>query len=182
MPVPDGLEATRRIVADELLAGVRVLVLTTFELDEYVFEALRHRRASPRARALGNLCFTVTLLLPSRAATGRRPGGGASMANYVLLYKGGGVPASEAEQQQVMAAWGRWFEQLGQALVDGGNPFGPSTAVSPDGTVSNGAPSGMTGYSIVKADSLDAATEMARSSPIITSGGTIEVYETFEVM
>ena len=41
MPVMDGLEATRRIVADELLAGVQVLVLTTFELDEYVFEALR---------------------------------------------------------------------------------------------------------------------------------------------
>ena len=40
MPVLDGLEATRRIVADELLAGVRVLVLTTFELDEYVFDAL----------------------------------------------------------------------------------------------------------------------------------------------
>ena len=40
MPVMDGLEATRRIVADELLAWVRVLVLTTFELDEYVFEAL----------------------------------------------------------------------------------------------------------------------------------------------
>ena len=40
MPVMDGLEATRRIVADELLTGVRVLVLTTFELDEYVFEAL----------------------------------------------------------------------------------------------------------------------------------------------
>jgi DNA-binding NarL/FixJ family response regulator len=40
MPVMDGLEATRRIAADELLAGVRVLVLTTFELDEYVFEAL----------------------------------------------------------------------------------------------------------------------------------------------
>jgi len=41
MPVLDGLEATRRIVADELLAGVRVLVLTTFDLDEYVYEALR---------------------------------------------------------------------------------------------------------------------------------------------
>jgi DNA-binding NarL/FixJ family response regulator len=41
MPVMDGLEATRRIVADERLAGVRVVVLTTFELDEYVFAALR---------------------------------------------------------------------------------------------------------------------------------------------
>ena len=41
MPVLDGLEATRRVVADGELAGVRVLILTTFEVDEYVFEALR---------------------------------------------------------------------------------------------------------------------------------------------
>jgi DNA-binding NarL/FixJ family response regulator len=41
MPVLDGLEATRRVVADGDLAGVRVLILTTFEVDEYVFEALR---------------------------------------------------------------------------------------------------------------------------------------------
>jgi DNA-binding NarL/FixJ family response regulator len=41
MPGTDGLAATRRIVADEALAGVRVVILTTFELDEYVFEAIR---------------------------------------------------------------------------------------------------------------------------------------------
>jgi DNA-binding NarL/FixJ family response regulator len=41
MPVLDGLEATRRIVADGGLEGTRVLILTTFEVDEYVFEALR---------------------------------------------------------------------------------------------------------------------------------------------
>jgi DNA-binding NarL/FixJ family response regulator len=41
MPRTDGLAATRRIVADPDLAGVRVLILTTFEVDEYVFEALR---------------------------------------------------------------------------------------------------------------------------------------------
>jgi DNA-binding NarL/FixJ family response regulator len=41
MPGLDGLEATRQIVAEEQLAAVRVLILTTFESDEYVFEALR---------------------------------------------------------------------------------------------------------------------------------------------
>ncbi|RKE18258.1 response regulator transcription factor [Streptomyces sp. TLI_171] len=41
MPRLDGLAATRRICADPALAEVRVVVLTTFELDEYVFEALR---------------------------------------------------------------------------------------------------------------------------------------------
>jgi DNA-binding NarL/FixJ family response regulator len=41
MPGTDGLAATRRISADGQLAGVRVVILTTFELDEYVFEAIR---------------------------------------------------------------------------------------------------------------------------------------------
>jgi DNA-binding NarL/FixJ family response regulator len=45
MPVMDGLEATRRIAADRALAGVRVIMLTTFDHDEYVFEAL-HAGAS----------------------------------------------------------------------------------------------------------------------------------------
>jgi DNA-binding NarL/FixJ family response regulator len=42
MPGIDGIEATRRIAADPDLTGTRVVVLTTFELDEYVFDALRH--------------------------------------------------------------------------------------------------------------------------------------------
>ncbi|MEU1511194.1 response regulator transcription factor [Streptomyces sp. NPDC005811] len=41
MPRLDGLAATRRITGDEALARVRVVMLTTFELDEYVFEAIR---------------------------------------------------------------------------------------------------------------------------------------------
>jgi DNA-binding NarL/FixJ family response regulator len=41
MPRMDGLEATRQITADPLLAGVRILMLTTFDLDEYVYRALR---------------------------------------------------------------------------------------------------------------------------------------------
>jgi DNA-binding NarL/FixJ family response regulator len=41
MPGTDGLAATRQIAADGQLANVRVVILTTFELDEYVFEAVR---------------------------------------------------------------------------------------------------------------------------------------------
>ena len=41
MPVVDGIEATRQIAADPALDGVRVLILTTFELDEYIVDALR---------------------------------------------------------------------------------------------------------------------------------------------
>jgi DNA-binding NarL/FixJ family response regulator len=42
MPGLDGLEATRQIAADSRLAAVRVVILTTFGLDEYLFDALRH--------------------------------------------------------------------------------------------------------------------------------------------
>ncbi|GAA2211462.1 response regulator transcription factor [Nonomuraea monospora] len=41
MPVVDGIEATRRIAADPALSGVRVVILTNYGFDEYVFEALR---------------------------------------------------------------------------------------------------------------------------------------------
>jgi DNA-binding NarL/FixJ family response regulator len=41
MPELDGLAATRQIAADRFLGGVRIVILTTFEIDDYVFEALR---------------------------------------------------------------------------------------------------------------------------------------------
>jgi hypothetical protein len=104
------------------------------------------------------------------------------MSKYLLAYKGGGRPESEAEQQRVMAAWTAWFESLGPAVVDPGNPFGPSAAVGNDGAVYEGATSSLTGYSVVTADDLGAATEMAKGSPVLESGGSVEIYETFEAM
>jgi hypothetical protein len=124
----------------------------------------------------------------SGSGSSRRAGGGVdwegedTVANYVLVFKGGGMAETEAEQQAVMAAWGEWYGKLGQAVVDGGNPFGPSKSVASNGTVSDSAASGLTGYAILQGDSLDAAAELAKGCPILSSGGSIEVYEVFEVM
>jgi len=104
------------------------------------------------------------------------------MATYLLVYKGGNMPQTDAERAQVMEAWGRWFGGLGQAVVDGGNPFGPSKSVAKNGSVTDGASSGLSGYSILKADTLDAAVKMAKDCPVLLGGASIEVYETFDVM
>jgi hypothetical protein len=106
------------------------------------------------------------------------------MPNFVLLYNGGSMPASEAEQAAVLQAWGAWYEKLGSAVIDGGNPFTPQAkSIASDGTISDGPVGTMaTGYSIITADSLDAAVAMAKGCPVLQGGGQISVYETFNVM
>ena len=101
------------------------------------------------------------------------------MANFLLVYHGGGMPATEAEQQKVMADWGAWFGKLGPAVVDPGNPTAPKAKnISSDGSVHDGAVgTAATGYSILKADSLSQSVELAKACPVLKSGGKISVYE-----
>ena len=103
------------------------------------------------------------------------------MANYLLTYYGGGMPESAEEQAQVMKAWTAWFGVLGDALVDGGNPTSQSRAISPDGSVMD-ATMAPTGYSIIKADNLDAAVKSSQGCPVLGGGATIVVSETFPAM
>ena len=103
------------------------------------------------------------------------------MATYLLAYVGGDQPESQEAGQAVMAAWTAWFAGMGAAVLDPGNPVGASAAVAPDGSVGP-ASAGVTGYSVITADSLDAAVEDAKACPHLSANGSVEVYETFEVM
>jgi hypothetical protein len=106
------------------------------------------------------------------------------MANFVLVYSGGGMPGTEAERGKAMEAWGAWFGGLGERVVDPGNPFGSDAKnVSDGGTVHDG-PIGTaaTGYSIIKAESLNAAADAAKGCPVLKSGGRITVYEVTPAM
>ena len=100
------------------------------------------------------------------------------MANYMFAYSdGNGVAADASEREAQMAKWGQWFGQLGSAVVDGGAPTGTAKTVGTGGSVSDGGSRGLTGYSIVAADSLDAAVELAKGCPVLEVGGAVDVYE-----
>ena len=106
------------------------------------------------------------------------------MTDYVLIYSGGSMPESPADQHKVLQAWTDWYNELGAAVKDGGNPFSPNAkAVNPDGSVSD-VPSDkmMSGYSILQAPSLYAATAMAQKCPVLSSGGRVGVFETFSMV
>src|SRR5258708_37069982 len=107
------------------------------------------------------------------------------MANFVLLYTGGSMPESEAEQAAVMQAWTAWLGGLGSALVDGANPFtSQAKSIASNGKVSDG-PVGTvaTGASIIKGDSLGAAVKLHKRCPQLQGcDGQVTAYETFPVL
>lgn len=103
------------------------------------------------------------------------------MGSYLLLYHGGQPPTTPEEGQQVMTAWIDWFTKLGDKIVDQGNPTSITKSIDGGGSVSD-AGSGVTGYSIVKADSVDAAVAVGTSCPHRTFGGSIEVVQIDAIM
>ncbi len=80
-----------------------------------------------------------------------------------------------------MAKWKAWVGGLGDAVVNPGTPLGKSRIVSSDGVSDDGGSNPLNGFSIVKADSMDAALEMAKGCPFLGIGGTIEVAEVMEM-
>ncbi len=105
------------------------------------------------------------------------------MAKYLLIYHGGDSMENASPEQgaAVMQAWMDWFAKLGPAVADGGNPIGRAWTVSKDGTTEDAGANPATGYSVLEAESMQAALEMAMGCPHLAANGTIELCETFEV-
>jgi hypothetical protein len=97
------------------------------------------------------------------------------MNKYVVIYKG--LPPADADPQITTAAWRSWFDDLGSAVLDAGNPFSSASVVATDGTV-RGVPSPeLTGYSVLAAPSGEEAAKMVKQCPGLANA-PIEIYET----
>ena len=103
------------------------------------------------------------------------------MPNYILAYHGGKKPESPEEGAKHMAKWKTWVDDLGSDAINPGTPLGKSKTVSSTGVTEGGGANPISGYSVVKADNMDAALENARLCPFVDFGGTLEVAEMMEM-
>ena len=103
------------------------------------------------------------------------------MSNYFFAYRGGNKPESPEEGAKQMAKWKAWVDALGDAAVNPGTPLGKIKIVSSSGVSDDGGANTMSGFSVVKADTMDAALEMAKECPLLEIGGTLEVAEMKEM-
>jgi hypothetical protein len=132
-------------------------------------QRLRREAAAEAGRLLRVLLLWLDALSAdsSQASTNTKE---RAVKKFVLLHYGFEKPTPE-----IMAAWGKWFESMKDNIIDMGGHFRGGREISKAGT--KDLPLGLesiTGFTIVRADSLDDAEKMAQSNPYISS---IRVYE-----
>ena len=100
------------------------------------------------------------------------------MTRFLVTYHGSGMPDDPELMEQAKAAFGAWVAGAGDAIVDPGAPVHTVTQVT-SGSAQD--PVEIGGYSIIQADSPDAAVAVLQSHPYVARGGTLQVNQVIEV-
>jgi hypothetical protein len=126
------------------------------------------RRGAPRPRNLGRKSDYNLWKGDSKEG---------NMPDYVFVYYGGmDSTPTPAQQKKSMEVWTAWFAKLGKSVVNMGAPTKPGRTVTNAGGRPTGK-HGIAGYSIIKANNLGAAVNLAKSHPDVARGLKIGVYE-----
>ena len=100
------------------------------------------------------------------------------MSRFLVTYLGGSAPSDPEQAATIAEAFGRWLAEAGEAVIDPGAPLRPGSQLA------NGTPAprvSIGGYSVIEADSIDAALAVLKSHPFVTRGGTLQVDESVSV-
>ena len=103
------------------------------------------------------------------------------MPQYIITYLGGNQPASPEEGKQHFAKYKAWLSSLGDAAVSPANPFKNTSTVNADGSVTTGSTTSMSGYTIIEAETMEAALAIAKACPFLDIGGSLEVSELMQM-
>lgn len=104
------------------------------------------------------------------------------MPNFILAYHGEPKKPSNPEEGQThMAEWKAWIKDMGEAIINPGFPLGEAKTVDSEGVADCVWSDQMSGFSVVKADNLELAIEIAKTCPYVAIGGTLKVAEMREM-
>jgi hypothetical protein len=103
------------------------------------------------------------------------------MSQYIMTYLGGDQPSSPEEGKQHFSKYMDWLSSLGDSAVSPANPLKNTSTVNSDGTVTAGGMTSMSGFTIIEADSMEAALSIAKGCPFLDNGGSLEVSELMQM-
>ena len=89
------------------------------------------------------------------------------------------MPTDPEAIAAVMAEWDTWYQGMGDALVDGGAPISHSSAIDSSGSID--APAQLSGFTIIQADDMAAATAIAQGSPVLANGHSVQISEAMDM-
>jgi len=99
------------------------------------------------------------------------------MPQFLIVYLGGDRPSSPEEGKKHFSRYMDWISSLGKAAVSPANPLKDTTTIGPEGSVTAGGKTTMSGFTIVESHSKDAALALAKACPFLEIGGSLEVSE-----
>ena len=103
------------------------------------------------------------------------------MKQFVLVYLGGHQPTNPQEAEKHFSKYMQWLTSLGDSVVVPTIPLKDTTTVNSDGKIEQGGRSAMSGFSIIRAESMDAALAIAKACPFLEIEGSLEVSELMEM-
>ena len=104
------------------------------------------------------------------------------MSQYIIAYLGRPQPESPEQAKAQMGNWQSWVKGLGDAAVNPGTPLKDGAIVAPDGAARPAEEEKtISGFTVVEADSKEAALEMARACPYGEIGGELLVAEMMQM-
>ena len=100
------------------------------------------------------------------------------MPQFFLSYHGGKPPETPEEGTKHMARWNQWVKDQGDNWVTPGAPLTKTMSITSDG-ITEGGGYEISGFSVLKADTLDAAMEVAKACPFVEIG-TLQIAQMME--
>ena len=103
------------------------------------------------------------------------------MPQFIISYLGGNQPTTPEEGQKHFAKYKEWLSTLADSAVSPANPFSNTNTIKPDGSVTPGSTTTMSGYTIIEVDSMELAIKSAKACPFLEIGGSLEVSEIMQM-